>query len=147
MRRHGNRRDRNHKIDILSQLSLFGACTRGELAELAQMFDEIERTAGTVLVREGDPGKEFYVIVSGVATATIDGRIVSTLGLGSFFGEMSLLEHAPRSATVTAETDVELLVADARSFTALVDSAPSVGIRMMKLMSERLRSVESPSQA
>jgi CRP-like cAMP-binding protein len=145
MRRH--RKERDHKIDILSELSLFAACTREELSELAQLFDEIERPSGTVLVREGDPGKEFYVLVSGVAAATIGGAVVSTLGAGSFFGEMSLLEHAPRSATVTAETDVELLVADARSFNALVDRAPSVGVRMMKLMSERLRSVETHSRA
>jgi CRP-like cAMP-binding protein len=144
MRRH---KDRDHKIEVLSKLHLFGACTRDELAELARLFDEIERPAGTVLVREGEPGNEFYVIVDGTATTTIDGHIVGTLTAGDFFGEMALLEHAPRSATITTETDTELLVADARSFTALVDQAPSVGMRMMRLMSERLRSVEAPSRA
>ena len=147
MRRHGNRKEREHKIDILAKLHLFGACTRDELAELAGLFEEIERPAGRVIVREGEAGSEFYVIVAGTATTTIDGRTVGTLRQGDFFGEMSLLEHAPRSATVTAESDVELLVANARSFSELVERAPSVDMRMMRLLSERLRSVEAPSRA
>jgi len=73
----------------------------------------------------------------------VGGTKIATLGAGDFFGEMSLLEHAPRAATVVAETDLELLVMDPRSFSSLVGSAPSVGMRMMRTLSERLRSVET----
>ena len=131
------------KIDVLSQIRLFGACSHEELAELARLFDEGERPAGSVLVREGDAGREFYVIVSGTASASVGGTKIATLGAGDFFGEMSLLEHAPRAATVVAETDLELLVMDPRSFSSLVGSAPSVGMRMMRTLSERLRSIET----
>jgi CRP-like cAMP-binding protein len=141
------RRDAGRKIDVLAGIRLFSACSREELAKLAQLFDEVERPAGSVLVREGDPGSEFYVIVDGTATATVGDKYVATLQPGDFFGEMSLLDRAPRAATVTADFDLELLVADARSFAALVDAAPSVGMRMMRMMSERLRSVEAPAAA
>jgi CRP-like cAMP-binding protein len=141
------RREAGRKIDILASIRLFGACSREELAKLAQLFDEVERPAGSVLVREGEPGSEFYVIVEGTATATVGDKYVATLSAGDFFGEMSLLDRAPRAATVAAEGDLELLVADARSFAALVNSAPSVGMRMMRMMSERLRTVEAGAAA
>jgi CRP/FNR family transcriptional regulator, cyclic AMP receptor protein len=141
------RRQAGHKIDTLAGIRLFSASSRDELEKLAQLFDEVERPAGSVLVREGDPGSEFYVIVAGTATATIGGSHVATLGHGDFFGEMSLLDRSPRAATVTADSDLELLVADARSFASLVDAAPSVGMRMMRMMSERLRSVEATAAA
>ncbi len=145
MRRH--KKERDHMIDTLADIRLFAACSREELAELAGLFQAIARPAGSVIVREGDPGSDFYVIVSGTAATTIEGRTVSTMSEGDSFGEMSLLEHAPRSATVTAETDVELLVANARSFGELVERAPSVDMKMMRQMVERLRSVEAPSRA
>ena len=141
------KRERDHMIDTLASIRLFAACSREELAELAGLFSEIEHSAGSVIVHEGEPGAEFYVIVSGTASTTIDGRTVGTMAGGDFFGEMSLLEHAPRSATVTAETDVELLVANARSFGELVERAPSVDMKMMRLMAGRLRAVEAPSRA
>jgi CRP-like cAMP-binding protein len=141
------RREAGRKIDVLASIRLFGACSREELAKLAQLFDEVERPAGSVLVREGEAGSEFYVIVEGTATATVGDKYVATLSSGDFFGEMSLLDRAPRAATVTADVDLELLVADARSFAALVSSAPSVGMRMMRMMSERLRTVEASAAA
>ena len=137
------RRQAGRKIDVLAGIRLFSACSREELTKLAQLFDEVERPVGSVLVREGDPGSEFYVIIDGTATATIGGKYVAKLSPGDFFGEMSLLDRSPRAATVTADLDLELLVADARSFAALVDAAPSVGMRMMRMMSERLRTVEA----
>jgi CRP/FNR family transcriptional regulator, cyclic AMP receptor protein len=141
------RREAGRKIDVLAGIRLFGACSREELATLAQLFDEIERPAGSVLVREGEPGSDFYVMVEGTATATVGDKYVATLSAGDFFGEMSLLDREPRAATVTADFDLQLLVADARSFAALVASFPSVGMRMMRMMSERLRSVEAPAAA
>jgi len=131
------------KIDTLASIGLFGACSRYQLTQLASMFDEVTRSAGSVLTREGETGKEFFVIVDGSATASVSGTELATLGTGDFFGEMSLLDRAPRAATVTATTELELLVADARSFFALVETAPSVGMRMMRTMSERIRQIEA----
>ena len=96
-----------------------------------------------VLVREGVPGSEFYALVEGTVTASVYGEKLATLTAGDFFGEMSLLEHAPRAATIVAETDVTLLVAEPRGFAALWSASPSVGVRMLRTMSSRLRSVEA----
>jgi len=139
----GKRRIADRKIDVLAGIRLFGACNREELSEIARLFDEVERPAGSVLVREGDPGEEFYVIVDGTATATVGEQDVATLGPGDFFGEMSILERAERAATITAATGVELLVMGHRAFSTLVDASPSVGMRMMRTMAERLRGVEA----
>ena len=103
--------------------------------------------AGSVLTREGDQGREFFVIAEGTATATLRGRRLASLGPGDFFGEMSLLEHAPRAATVIAETDMQVFVLDARGFSHLLERSPAVGARMLAGLARRLRAVEQASAA
>ena len=139
------RRERGagQKVGVLRGISLFAGCTASELTRLAQLFDEGWRAEGTTLVQEGRPGAEFFVIVDGRARATLRGEHLGTLGPGDFFGEMSLLEVAPRAATVVAETDVSLLVLEPRGFASLLAIAPTVGMRMMRAMSQRLRSLET----
>ncbi|MGH2784524.1 MAG: cyclic nucleotide-binding domain-containing protein [Actinomycetota bacterium] len=139
------RRERaaSEKMELLRQIPLFAGCTPQELARLAQLFDEGWRAAGTVLVREGRPGSEFFVIVEGRAEATLRGGHLATLSSGDFFGEMSLLEVAPRAATVVAETDLSLLVLEPRGFASLLAVAPTVGMKMMRSMSQRLRAIEA----
>ena len=95
-----------------------------------------------MIVRQGDPGRECFVIAEGKARATIRGMGSQPLGPGSFFGEMSLLDQGPRSATVTAETDMHLLVLGSREFSSLVNEVPTVAVRMMRGLAERLRSAE-----
>jgi CRP/FNR family cyclic AMP-dependent transcriptional regulator len=99
--------------------------------------------AGKVLTREGEPGREFFVVVDGRARATLGSRTrVDPLGPGSSFGEMSLLDQGPRSATVEAETDMRLHVLDARGFSALISEVPSVARKVLRVMAERLRVAE-----
>lgn len=139
------RRERaaSEKTELLGGIPLFAGCTASELARLGQLFDEGWRAAGTVLVREGRPGSEFFVIVEGRAEATLRGQHLATLGPGDFFGEMSLLEVAPRAATVVAETDLSLLVLEPRGFASLLAVAPTVGMKMMRSMSQRIRALET----
>jgi CRP-like cAMP-binding protein len=143
MRRRGRRRSAVDKIEVLGSIPLFSSSTRDELSKLAGLFDEVTRPAGAALVREGAPGNEFFVLVDGMATASVQGEKLATLEPGDFFGEMSLLEHAPRAATIVADTDVTLLVAEPRGFASLWATAPAVGVRMLRTMSSRLRSVEA----
>jgi CRP-like cAMP-binding protein len=140
-------RDQARKIQTLRDVALFSSSSTKELEQLAGLFDEVEISAGTVLMREGDHGREFYVISEGSATATLRGRLLATLGRGDFFGEMSLLERAPRAATVIAETDMELFVLDARGFSTLIERAPGVGARMMAGLARRLRAIEQAPAA
>ena len=143
MGRRDRRRESVDKIEILKRIPLFSSSTHDELAKAAALFDEVTRPAASVLVREGVPGNEFFVLVEGTVTASVHGDKLATLTAGDFFGEMSLLEHAPRAATITADTDVTLLVAEPRGFAALWSTAPGVGVRMLRTMSSRLRSVEA----
>src|SRR5438270_461226 len=131
------RKARTNKTQLLRNVSLFSACSTKELARIAADVD-----AGRVLTKEGTPGGEFFVIAEGQATAKIGKKKVATFGPGSFFGEMSLLDHGPRSATITADTPMHLLVVDPRSFASLVDDVPSVGRKIMRTLAERLRNSE-----
>jgi CRP/FNR family transcriptional regulator, cyclic AMP receptor protein len=142
-RRFGGRR-KDAKTQLLSKVSLFSACNQRDLRRIASLVDEVEVPQGKVLIRQGNPGWECFVITEGRAKATMRGKRSASLGPGSFFGEMSLLDGGPRSATVTAETDMRLLVLSSRDFSALVDDVPQVGRRIMKGLAERLREAERP---
>jgi CRP/FNR family cyclic AMP-dependent transcriptional regulator len=140
---HFARKNKDTKVRLLSGVLLFSACSRGELGRIASLVEEVEVPAGKVLAREGDPGWEFFVVAEGQAKAMKRGRRIASFGRGSFFGEMSLLDEGPRSATVTAETDMQLLVLDSRSFSALVAENPSVSRKLLRGMAERLRDAET----
>jgi CRP/FNR family cyclic AMP-dependent transcriptional regulator len=133
------RQSRDAKIRLLSGVALFSPCPKHELRRIAALVDEIEAPTGKVLAREGNPGREFFVVVEGRATATRRGRKVATIGPGSFFGELSLLDNGPRAATVKADTDMRLLVLTSREFSSLLDDVPSVARRILRGMAERLR--------
>ena len=138
----GLRRHRDAKIALLENVRLFSTCNKRELSRIASLVDEVEAPKGKVIVRQGDPGRECFVIAEGRAKASIRGKGTATLGPGSFFGEMALLDQGPRSATVTAENDMRLLVLGSREFSALVNEVPTVGVRIMRGLAERLRDAE-----
>ncbi len=130
------------KIEVLKNVSLFSACTNKELGQIASLVDEIDAPAGAVLTKEGAPGREFFAIIEGQAKVTLRNRKLNTLGPGTFFGEMSLLDQGPRAATVTAESDMRLYVLDARSFSTLLDKHPAVTRKILRAMAQRLREIE-----
>ena len=136
------RKGRDAKLELLGNVRLFSTCNKRELARIASLVEEVDAPEGKVIVREGEPGRECFVVADGKARATIRGKGNYLLGPGSFFGEMSLLDQGPRSATVTAETDVHLLVLGSREFSSLVNEVPTVAVRMMRVLAERLRSSE-----
>lgn len=133
------------KIALLRSVPLFSACTNRELGRIAAIVEEIDAEAGKVLVREGDSGRECFVVAEGTARATSGGRKVAAFDAGSIFGEMSLLDGGPRSCTVTAETDMHLLVMNGRGFAAVVEDLPPVAHKVMRAMAERLRAAERRS--
>jgi CRP/FNR family transcriptional regulator, cyclic AMP receptor protein len=136
------RQSRDAKIRLLSGVALFSTCPKHELRRIAALADEIEAPKGKTLAQEGDTGSEFFVVVAGTATARRGGRKVATIGPGSFFGELALLDQGPRAATVTADTDMQLLVLTSRAFFSLIDDLPSVNRRILRGMAERLRAAE-----
>src|SRR5688572_31917399 len=92
---------RNAKIDHIRAGPLFARCTRAEVAEVAKIADEIDVREGKELTREGDRGREFFVLLEGSAIVKRGGRKVNVLGPGDFFGEIALVSRSPRTATVT----------------------------------------------
>jgi CRP-like cAMP-binding protein len=128
----------NQKIDLIRKVPLFARCSRAELKEIAVLADEIDLREGKEMTRQGAPGREFFVLLEGSADVTKDERKVNTLGPGDFFGEIALVSHEPRTATVTATSPVRALVITERSFRRLLDDAPRVQHKVMEAMAERL---------
>jgi CRP-like cAMP-binding protein len=130
-------------IAHLTQVPLFGACSKEELRKLARRTTDIPIGDGQVLVREGDRGLEFFVVVSGRAKVTRRGRKVGELGPGDFFGELALLIDAGRNATVTALTPMEAIVLSRREFEAALADAPRMTRKIMAGMARRLAEYDS----
>jgi CRP/FNR family cyclic AMP-dependent transcriptional regulator len=111
------------------------------------MCTEVSVPAGRVLCREGGPGHEFFVLEEGSATVTVGGAQVATFGPGDFFGELALLDGSgARTATVTAESDAQVLVLTAAEFRSLLESEPTVAVRMLPAIGRRLRAVRTGSE-
>jgi CRP/FNR family transcriptional regulator, cyclic AMP receptor protein len=129
---------RNSKIELLKRVPLFAGCSRKELARIATLADEIDFKPGKTLIREGELGREFFVLVDGTAQISRKGRRIDTAGPGDFFGEMALLADQPRNATVTTTSDVGALVVTARSFRDLIGNNPLIALKVMRAVAERL---------
>jgi CRP/FNR family transcriptional regulator, cyclic AMP receptor protein len=134
---------RDAYIEHLAQVPLFSACTKDELRKVARRTTDIPVAEGHVLVREGDRGLEFFVIVSGRAKVTRRGRKVGELGPGDFFGELALLIDADRNATVTALTPMEAIVLSRGEFDAALAEAPRMTRRLLSGMAQRLAEFDS----
>lgn len=133
---------RTRELD-LGDIWLFSACSAGQLRTIRRQVEEITVSAGKVLVEEGTVGREFFFIVEGTATVKVGGRKVATLGPGNYFGELSLLDHKPRSATVVSDTDMVLLVLDQRRFNGLLDELPTLSHKLLAAMAQRIRDADA----
>lgn len=133
---------KSSKVEMLKNVSLFSACTNKELSQIASLVDEADIREGAVLTREGGPGREFFVVVEGKAKVTLRGKKMAEFGPGQFFGEMSLLDQGPRSATVTALTPMKVYVLDSRSFSTLLDKHPAVARKILRALAQRIRVLE-----
>jgi CRP-like cAMP-binding protein len=130
---HGNR-----KIELLKHVPLFAGCSKKELAHIAMIADEIDFRPGKTLIREGEPGREFFVLVEGAAEISRKGKRIDTAAPGEFFGEMALVADQPRNATVTTTSDVDALVITARDFRALIEEKPLIALKVMRAVADRL---------
>lgn len=126
----------------LTSVGLFSSCTQKELAAVARLVEDVRVESGTRLFREGDVGDDCYVVVSGFAVATREGREIGSVGPGVVVGEMALIDRAPRFATVTATTPMQLLRLRGPQFWELVDSFPSVNRKVIRSLAQRVRAAE-----
>jgi len=126
------------KITALARAPLFRDCTKRELAEVARLADDLDVEEGTVLVREGDFGHEFFVLVDGEVEFSRGGRTLDVDGPTEFFGEIALIERTRRMATVTAKTDAHLFVLAEREFHTLLDDNPRLERKVLLALARRL---------
>ena len=131
---------KNAKIELIKRVPLFSHCSKKELGLVAQIADEIDLPEGKTLMREGDRGREFFVLVEGSADVRRRNRKVNTLGSGDFFGEIALVSQQPRTATVTTSSPVRALVVTEQSFRSLLDRAPDVQRKVLQALADRVAS-------
>ena len=128
----------NAKVDLIKGVPLFAECSRKELKEVAGIADEIDLREGKELTKQGQAGREFFILVEGTADVKKGSRRVNRLGPGDFFGEISLIRHTPRTATVVATSPVRTLVITERSFQSLLQHQPGIQNKVMSALAARL---------
>ena len=131
------------KVQALKGVPLFEGLSRRELVQLERVCEDLEVEQGTVLCKEGDVGREFFVLVDGKVQITRKGRRVVTLTGGDFLGEIALLTELPRTATATAETPVRLFVLTSREFHAVLDQNRNVERKVLRALARRLAETSS----
>jgi CRP-like cAMP-binding protein len=129
---------RDAKVELLEAVPLFAHCSKKELGQVALVADELDLAEGKALTREGEPGREFFVLVEGTAEVRRRGRKINTMTSGDFFGEIALVSDRPRTATVTAASPTRLLVITDRSFRELMRKVPSVQSKVLAALAERV---------
>jgi CRP/FNR family transcriptional regulator, cyclic AMP receptor protein len=138
----GGRLPQDEKVRHLQKVDIFADCTKKQMKAVAAISRVLEVPAGTMLTRVGEPGEEFFFILDGSAMVEVTRRKRLRMGPGEFFGEMSLLDGEPRSATVRAETDMRLLVILRRNFQSLLSEVPELTRSILAVLSRRLRELE-----
>lgn len=110
---------------------------------MARASDEVDLPAGRTLCEQGNIGREAFIILDGTAEVRRNKKKVATLGAGACVGELALLDHGPRTATVVAGTDLKVLVIGAREFAAIVDEVPPIAHKLLKALATRIRDLDT----
>jgi CRP-like cAMP-binding protein len=126
------------KMEAIKRVPLFANCSKRELARVASIADELALPEGKELIREGDRGREFFVLLDGTVEARQGNRKLRTMNAGDSFGEIALIARTPRTATVVAKTPVRVLVVTDRAFSALLEEAPQIQLKVLQSLAERL---------
>ena len=129
---------KNAKVELIRKVPLFSRCSRKELQQIAAAADEIELPEGKELTREGERGREFFVILDGTAEVRRKGRKIRTLESGDFLGEIALVSKSPRSATVTTTRPTRALVITDQAFGSLLRTSPKIQTGVVEALAERL---------
>jgi CRP/FNR family transcriptional regulator, cyclic AMP receptor protein len=133
---------RQASVEHLKSVDQFRGCTKAQLREAARLAEQVRVGEGKILIKEGQFGKEFFLMLSGTVEVTQKGRLVNVLGPGDFFGEVAALNFGPRNATVAALSELEVLIIGRREFNAMLQIS---GFRdaLLKRMARRLQTVDA----
>ena len=125
--------------EFLARVPIFEHCTAEEIRSISAVAQEHTYAPGQIIVTQGTPGQAFYLILSGRVGIERDGNVLGAFGPGDFFGEMSLLDSAPRSATIRAIEETRCLMLSSWDFKGLLERSPSIAIKLLEVLSRRLR--------
>jgi len=125
--------------EFLARVPVFAGCTAAQIAAIAAVAQDSYFQPGQIIVTQGTPGQAFYLILSGRVEILRDGKSLGAFGPGDFFGEMSLLDQAPRSATIRALESTSCLMLSSWDFKALLEEQPGIAIKLLEVLSRRLR--------
>ncbi len=129
-------------LERLAQIELFSELNHKELKKLASFMTTVNPKAGRNLTTQGDVGRDFMIIREGEASVRRNGRLIANLGPGDFFGELAVVAGVPRTATVTAETDLVVEVLNRREFSSLLDGNPAIAKKILVGAVKRLHEIE-----
>ena len=131
--------------DRLAKIPLFQNLSAKQLADIDALVTTIDVVSGKELIRQGETGREFIVVVEGEAEVSRDGNVIAVRGPGTFFGETALLLERPRNASVIAKTDMTIEVIDRQDFRRLLDEFPDLHAPLLEAMAERLAQLDESS--
>jgi CRP-like cAMP-binding protein len=134
---------REQYLNHLASVPIFSGATNKELRDIARASVELTIEEGRQFVTQGDVGREAFIIVEGQADVTRGGQKIATLGPGDCVGELALLDHGPRTASVTAATPLTVLVLGAREFAGLLDEVPTLNHKMLAALAGKVRQLDS----
>ncbi len=129
-------------LDHLRAIDLFDRCSTRSLEKVARAGDEITLASGSLIVDQGQTGKEAFILLEGTATVRRNGKKVADLEPGAMIGELSLLDHGPRTASVIATSDCRLFVLEQRRFLAVIDEVPALAHRLLSALAGRIRELD-----
>lgn len=131
------------KLDRLHAVPLFAGSDKKELSRLATAIDTIDVAAGTTLFRQGAVQHEAFVIESGEAEVAIDDEVIATIPAGEMIGEIGLITRSPATATVTAKTDMSLLVIPHQRFASILADTPGLSWAIAQELAQRLQATDA----
>ena len=139
--------DRHERIeDQLAKVPLFSGLSKKELKLISQLATYLEEPAGTVLTEEGRPGHEFIIVLDGEIEVRQGGKVVAERGAGAYVGEIALLDHRPRTATVVAKTPVSIEVIGQREFAGLLAEVPELSQQLLATVARRLADLDQQQE-
>jgi CRP/FNR family transcriptional regulator, cyclic AMP receptor protein len=138
---------KHEKLDLLSAVPFFSDLSKADLQKILNTTKETFHAAGETIVTEGRGGVGFHLIVTGQANVIRGGRTVAKLSTGDFFGEMALVDDAPRSASVVADTDLTTVVISKWEFRPLVKSHPELAWKLIEHLVGRVREEQTGRDA
>jgi CRP/FNR family cyclic AMP-dependent transcriptional regulator len=129
-------------LTTLHHVPLFASCSKKDLARIVKVAEQVTFKTGKVLIEQGQPGREAFIILKGKASVRRNGKKLASVGAGSMVGELALLDHGPRTASVVCDTDCEVLVISQRHFHGVLTDVPVLSHKLLSTLAARVRDLD-----